>query len=145
MSGPTGKIGAMQASEAVLKHAGGAWDASLNHFDTGGGCMVTTQQVDEWVYVVGQDDFGVGRYTLDEWLGKTDQTEPQFIEADDPEQTWELLRLMREDALVWQCGSCDAWIFTSNRPRIGILQCSTCGDGGIDFRHADRAVGDGSD
>jgi hypothetical protein len=141
----TGIMACMQASEAVLEHAGGAWDASLNHYNTGGNCMVTTQQVDEWVYVVGQDDFKVGRYTLAGWLGETDQSEPQFIEADDAEQAWELLRLMRQDCLIWQCGACDAWIFTSNRPRIGVLQCSTCGDGGVDFRHADRHVGSDAD
>lgn len=37
----------MMASKEVLEHAGGAWDASLNHYDTGGGSFVTTQQVDE--------------------------------------------------------------------------------------------------
>lgn len=131
----------MQASEQVLVHAGGAWDASLNHYDTGGGCMVTTQQVDAWVFVVGQDGFAVGRYALEEWLGEADQQEPQFIEADDATQAWELLRLLRSDTLVWQCGACDGWIFTSNRPRVGVLRCSTCGDGGVDFRHADRSVG----
>jgi hypothetical protein len=130
----------MLASESLLLHAGGAWNASLNHYDTGGGCLVTTQQVDDTVFVVGQDDFAVGRYTLDEWLGVSGQTEPQFIEADDAEQAWELFRLLREDCLVWQCGACDGWIFTSNRPRVGVLQCSTCGNGGIDFRHADRHV-----
>lgn len=131
----------MQASEEVLKHAGGAWDGSLNFYDTGGGCMVTTQQVDEWVYVVGQDDFRVGRYSLAEWLGKEDQSDAPLMECDDAEQAWELLRLLREDCFLWQCGACDGWIFTSNRPRIGILACSTCGDGGVDFRHADRHVG----
>lgn len=131
----------MQASHEVLNHAGGAWDASLNFYDTGGGCMVTTQQVDEWVYVVGQDDFRVGRYSLAEWLGTEDQSTVPLMECDDAEQAWELLRLLREDCLLWQCGACDAWIFTSNRPRVGVLACSTCGDGGVDFRHADRHVG----
>lgn len=134
--------GHMQASEAVIEHAGGAWDASLNHFDSGGGCMVTTQQVDEWVYVVGQDDFAVGRYTLGEWTGDEPQSEVPLMECDDAEQAWEMFRLLRQDCLVWQCGACSAWIFTSNRPRIGVLRCSTCGDGGVDFRHADRHVGD---
>jgi hypothetical protein len=135
----------MQASQALVEYAGGAWDASLNYYSTGEHGMVTTVQVDEWVYVVGRDGFAVSRYALDEWLIRADQDiRPQTIEADTAEQAWELLKVLREDALVWQCGACDAWIFTSNRPRIGVLQCSTCGDGGIDFRHADRAVG-GSD
>lgn len=132
----------MQASQAVLALAGGAWDASLNHYGTGGNCMVTTQQIDEWVYVVGQDEFNVARYTLDEWLGMSDRdTDPQVMTCDTAEMAWELLRLLREDCMLWQCGACDAWLFTSNRPRIGLLQCSTCGDGGVDFRHADRHVG----
>ena len=130
-----------QASEAVVALAGGTTAGSLNHYDTGGGCMVTTVQVDEWVYVVGQDDFSVAKYALAEWLGETDQTEAPAIEADDATQALELLNLMREDAFVWQCGGCDGWIFTTNRPRVGVLNCSTCGDGGIDFRHADRHVG----
>lgn len=128
----------MQASEAVLQHAGGTWDASLNNYITGGNCMVTTQQIDDTVYVVGQDTFDVAKYSLAEWLGEDDQPDPPFIEADDAVQAWELLRVLREGCLVWQCGSCDAWIFTSNRPRVGILRCSTCSDGGVDFRHADR-------
>jgi len=130
----------MQASEAVLDHAGGAWNASLNFYNTGGNCMVTTQQVDEWVYVVGQDDFSVGRYSLAEWLGQEAPSEAPMMECDDAEQAWELLRLLRQDCFLWQCGACDAWIFTSNRPRIGVLKCSTCGKGGVDFRHADRHV-----
>jgi len=131
----------MQASEAVVELAGGAYVASLNHFDTGGGCMVTTQQIDDVVFVVGQDDFRVARYSLAEWLGEEDQADPPFIEADDATMAWELLRVLREDCLLWQCGACDAWIYTSTRPRVGVLRCATCGDGGVDFRHADRHVG----
>lgn len=134
----------MQASEEVLQHAGGAWDASLNHFDTGGGCMVTTQQIDEWVYVVGQDDFRVARYSLADWIGGV-QNDPQCMDAADAVQAWELLRVLRDDCFLWQCGACDAWIFTSNRPRVGLLHPSTCRQGGVDFRHADRHVGGVSD
>lgn len=131
----------MQASEDLLNHAGGAWDASLNHYSTGGNCLVTTQQIDEDVYVVAQDDYAVAKYTLASWLGEEGQSDPPFIECDNAEQAWELLRLLREDCLLWQCGACDAWIFTTNRPRLGVLNCSTCGDGGVDFRHADRHIG----
>jgi hypothetical protein len=137
-------VNVMQASESVLERAGGSWDGSLNHYNTGGGCMVTTQQVDDWVYVVGQDDYRVARYSLSGWLGADDQADPPVMECDDAEQAWELLRALREDCLVWQCGSCDGWIFTSNRPRVGVLGCSTCGQPGIDFRHADRHVGGGT-
>ena len=134
----------MQASEAVVEIAGGAWGASLNHFDSGGRCMVTTQQVDEHVYVVGQDTFEVARYDLAGWLNEVDQADPPSIECFDAEGAWEILRLVREDCLVWQCGACDAWIFTSDRPRFGLLRCSTCAAGGVDFRHADlHAGGDG--
>jgi hypothetical protein len=103
--------------------------------------MVATQQVDEWVYVVGQNDFNVARYTLAEWVGEAEQADPPYIECDDAVMAWELLRLIREDCLLWQCAGCDAWIFASNRPRVGILRCSTCNAGGVDFRHADRHVG----
>lgn len=125
----------MQASEKVLEHAGGALDASLNHYNTGGNCMVTTQQVDEWVYVVGQDDFSVCRYTLDEWTGLGSQDDVPMIECDDEVQAWELLRLLRQDCLLWQCEACSGWIFTSNQPRIGVLRCSSCVTGGVNFRH----------
>lgn len=138
----------MRASEAVVACAGGTWDASLNLYDVGGGRTVTTVQVDELVFVVGQhDDFAVGRYSLDEWLGETPQDEVSVIQADDAMQALEILDLMRQDALLWQCGSCAdgtrGWIYTSNRPRLGVLACSTCGrGGGVDFRHADRHAGD---
>lgn len=132
----------MQASEEVVTHAGGPWDASLNFYNSGGNCMVATQQIDQWVYVVGQDDFDVARYTLGEWLGEAARDpDPQVIECNTAEMAWELLRVLREDCFLWQCGGCDAWIFTSNRARLGVLRCSTCGDSGVDFRHADRHVG----
>lgn len=131
----------MQPSEEVARFAGGAEAASLNLFDTGGGCMVTTQQVDEYVYVVGQVSFEIARYDLTGWLNEIDQPEPPSIECFDAEGAWEMLRHLRQECLVWQCGACDGWIFTTTRPRIGVLRCSTCADGGIDFRHADRHVG----
>lgn len=103
--------------------------------------MVATQQVDSLVYVVGQDSFAVARYDLAGWLNEIDQPAPPTMDCFDAEGTWEMLRHLRRDCLVWQCGACDAWIFTATRPRIGVLQCSTCGDGGVDFRHADRHGG----
>lgn len=131
----------MQPSEAVIERAGDAWTASLNHFDSGGGCMVTTQQIDEHVYVVGQETFAVARYDLAGWLNEVDQPDPPMIECFDAEGAWEMLRHLRQDCFVWQCGACDGWIFTTTRPRIGVLQCSTCATGGVDFRHADRHIG----
>jgi hypothetical protein len=133
----------MQASEQLLEIAGGAWDASLNHYDAGGGFLVTTQQIDEWVYVVGQDGYAISKHALAEWVGEDEQTaEPPIVDCDDAAMAWGVLRALRGDCMLWQCGACDAWIFTSNRPRVGLLRCSTCRTGGIDFRHADRHVGD---
>lgn len=130
-----------QASQVVTQYAGDAFEASLNLYSTGGNCMVVTEQVDEWVYVVGQDTFDVARYTLAEWNGEVEQSDPPYIECDDERMVWELLTSLRDGCLLWQCGACDGWIFTSNRPRVGRLRCSTCGGGGVDFRHADRNVG----
>jgi hypothetical protein len=131
----------MQASEEVLEVAGGTWGASLNHYGTGGNCMVTTQQVDDSVYVVGQDDYRVARYTVAEWVGEEDQDDPPLVECGTARETWDYLRTLREGCYVWQCGGCDAWVFTSTRPRAGVQRCSTCVGGGVDFRHADRHVG----
>ncbi|TGN64235.1 DUF3846 domain-containing protein [Nocardioides eburneiflavus] len=133
-----------QASQEVLLTAGGAWNASLNHERAGGNCMVTTQQIDETVYVVGQDDFVIGAYSTASWLGEVDE-EAGLIETENARQAWQMLQHLREDCLLWQCGGCDAWIHTSNRPRVGVLRCATCGDGGVDFHHADRHVGEDSD
>lgn len=132
------------ACDAVVALAGGPYEASLNVYgaDT---ARVCTVQVDTWVYAVGAADFAVSRYDLEAWLNapKPHVASAATIEADTAEQAWELLRHVREDALLWQCGACDGWIFTTGRPRIGVLGCSTCGDGGVDFRHADRHVGSG--
>lgn len=132
-----------------MVRAGGAWAASLNLCERADGQLVCTVQVDEWVYVVGQLDFSVRRYDLAEWIDGADESQAQVIEADDATMAIELLNLVREDCLLWQCGACAdgsrGWIYTSNRPRIGILRCSSCGDGGVDFRHADRHVGGGGD
>lgn len=132
---------ARQASALVVARAGSACAGLLNFYDTGGGCMVATVQVDSHVYVVGQDDFTVARYDLAAWLGEADQPSPPAIDCFDAEGAWEMFRRVREGCLMWQCGGCDAWIFTTNHPRFGLLQCSTCCDGGVDFRHADRHVG----
>lgn len=131
----------MQASQEVLEVAGGAYRGSLNHYNTGGGCMVTTLQIDEIVFVVGQDDYRIGKYSLNEWTGIDGQDEVEMIDTTSAQEAWEVLQMLRQDAYVWQCGGCDAWIFTSNRPRIGLLKCSTCGKGGVDFRWHDRQVG----
>ena len=76
----------LKKAQDDLDFAGGAWEASLNHYAAGGNCYVTTQQVDESVYVVAQDDFSVARYTLDEWAGLDDQPDPPLIECDDAQQ-----------------------------------------------------------
>ncbi|WP_434966258.1 hypothetical protein [Janibacter indicus] len=131
----------MLPSEEVVMFAGGAQMASLNLFDSGGGCMIAAQQVDDSVYVVGQDSFAVAKSTLDGWLNEVDQPDPPIIDCFDAEGAWEMLRNLRLGCFVWQCGGCEAWMFTSNRPWIGILRCSTCGEGGVYFRHADRHVG----
>lgn len=137
----------MRASEAVAHRAGGAWEASLNLYERDGGGPVCTVQVDDWVYAVGDPDFNVRRYRLADWIDGADESRAQVIEADDATMALELLNLVREDCLLWQCGSCAddtrSWMYTSNRPRIGVLRCSSCGEGGVDFRHADRHVGDG--
>lgn len=144
----------MQASKAVVAQAGGAWGASLNHYEDAGGQLVTTVQVDEWVYVVGESDFSVRRYGLSEWIGGVRKSTASVMEADDATMALELLNLVREDCLVWQCGSCAdgtrGWIYTSNRPRIGVLRCSsvglgdapgTCGRRPGDERASTRASG----
>lgn len=130
-----------QASEVLIEHAGGAWNASLNLVGVGGNCKAVVMQLDRHVFVVGQDDFNVYRYTVQEWHGVEDQPDPPLMAADDATQAWELLQVLRVDALLWQCGACDAWIFTSDRPRVGVLPCGICADGGVDFRHADRHIG----
>lgn len=47
---------AMQVSEAVVAHAGDTDEASLNLYGVGGNNLVPTVQVDETVFVVGQDE-----------------------------------------------------------------------------------------
>lgn len=126
----------------MADQAGGAWESSLNLYERAENHLVCTVQVDEWVYAVGDPDFNVRRCGLAEWIDGADESHAQVIEADDATMALELLNLMRDACFVWQCGSCAdgtrGWIYTSNRPRIGVLRCSSCGDAGIDFRHADR-------
>jgi len=137
---PEPRGAAVHASEEVVELAGGAWSASLNHF-LANGRMVTTVQVDVHVYVVAPRDFNVAHYSLGAWLGEADHRDPTLIECVDAETAWDTLQFVREGCYLWQCGGCDGWIYTSDRPRVGVLRCSTCGSGGVDFRHADRHVG----
>jgi len=131
----------MQAIDRLVDFAGGAWNASLNLYTTGRNRKVVTHQIDEWVYAVCQDSVNITRFSLNEWIGEAELADPPFFDCDDERMAWELLTTLREDCLLWQCGACDSWIFARNRPRVGRLQCSTCRDGGVDFRHADRHVG----
>jgi hypothetical protein len=130
----------MLPADAVLAVAGGAWEGSLNRLDRPPAPVVVTLQIDELVFAIGEEDFAIRKYGLAEWFDPAREPEDR-IEAATPEDAFALLELLRQDAFVWQCGTCDSWIFTSNRPRIGVLGCSTCRVGGVDFRHADRAVG----
>lgn len=130
----------MHASERVVSKAGGAWASSLNLYSDDDLGIVATQQIDNWVYVIGQDRFDIIRYELTAWTDGRTPDEHPVIECEDETTAWDLLKVLRQDCLVWQCGACDAWIHTTDRPRIGVLQCSTCRTGGVDFRHADRHV-----
>lgn len=115
-----------QASQEVVIVAGGSWAASLMHSNTGGGCMVTTQQIDDRVYVVGQDDFTVAAYSSPGWLGEAEE-EPELIEAESARDAWELLQHLRRDCALHQCTSCHGWLFVSEPSRVGRLRCGTCG------------------
>lgn len=131
----------MQASEEVLEVAGDAWDASLNQYGAGGDCTVTTQQIGDRVYLIGQDDFTIVSQSVSDWCGEDSSGDVHEVEAADANEAWKLLKHLRKDCLLWQCRACVAWIYTSNQPRIGILRCSICGDVVVDFRQADRHVG----
>lgn len=131
----------MVASDAVVAAAGGnAWRAGLNHFDTGGRCMVTSVQVDRRVFVVGQDEFTVLEYDVDTW-NQQEEEEPVEHLCVDAASALALLEDRKRDQMTWQCGGCDAWIYTTHQPHIGVLECHVCGNGGVDFHHAFRHVG----
>ncbi|MCP3420351.1 hypothetical protein [Nocardioides pinisoli] len=133
----------MQASEEVVAAAGGdAYAAALNHFNTGGNCMVTTVQLDGRVFVVGQDDHSVLEYTLSCWNElDCEEGEPVEHHCHDAMAALAFLDGVRRGSLVWQCGGCDAWIHTAGQPHIGVLPCHHCPYGGVDFTHARRHVG----
>lgn len=88
--------------------------------------MVTTQQIDDRVYVVGQDDFTVGVYPVHVWLGEADEN-PEWIDCRTAEDAWALLQAVREHCLVHQCRKCRGWLFASARERLDQLTCGSCG------------------
>lgn len=115
-----------QASQEVLLAAGGAEANHLSHWNSGGGCMVTTQQVDATVYVVGQDDFTVGVYTTEAWLGEADD-EPGLIEAEDASAAWKAVQSVRTGCTLHRCEPCESVVFVSEHQRVEALRCATCG------------------
>lgn len=129
----------MHASEEVLALAGGRWKGGLNHYLHWGRRLVTTVQVDEAIWVVDQDDYSISRHALEEWVSGSDRSAGRTVtKCPDAATAWATLKEARDDCFVWQCGACDGWIYTAVRPVTGVLQCSTCGDGGVDFGHAYR-------
>lgn len=125
---------------AVEAARGDAWRSGLKHFDTGGRCMVTSVQVDGPVFFVGQDDFIVLEYDIDTW-NQQEAEEPLQHPCADAVSALALLDDRKRDQMTWQCGGCDAWIYTTRQPPIGVLDCNVCGNAGVDFRHAHRNVG----
>lgn len=99
----------------------------LNFLDSGGRCYVTVQQVDDVVYVVGQDSFSVARYDLSGWLGDIDQADPPMIECVDADTAWVTLQRVRRDCGVRRCGACAAWIFSASHVSSSPLPCAICG------------------
>lgn len=136
----------MTTVDDLLAAAGGPNSASLNIVDLGAAGRLVVQQVDKQLFVVGEDSYDVMTYSLASWLHADGQElhALQVTPGRDADEVWWLLKDTRAGGLTWQCGACDAWIFTRERPQMGVLPCGMCRDGGIDFRHADRAVGPGA-
>lgn len=129
-----------QASEQVVALAASEGNDSLALTDTGGGCLAATLAIDDRVYVVGQDDFSIGEYSIHEWHGLVERVEdPRMLPAQDAREALDLLNLLREGALLWRCRApgCGAAIYTSNRPQVGTLRCGACGKGGVNVRDED--------
>lgn len=59
-----------RSSQEVLIVAGGTCEGSIEHYNAGGGCMVTTLQLDDQMFVIGQDDFTIVKMTVDDWCGE---------------------------------------------------------------------------
>lgn len=129
-----------QASQEVFALAASEANDSLSLTDTGGGCLAATLTLDDRVFVVGQDDYYVAEYSIDEWHGVDGVEDPPLRLARDAREALDLLNLLREDALTWRCRvpGCGAAIYTSNRPRVGTLRCGACGGVGVDVRDEDN-------
>lgn len=129
-----------QASQEVVALAASEDNESLTLTNTGGGCMAATLTVDDRVFVVGQDDYSVAEYSIDEWHGIDGIEDPPIRLARDSREALDLLNLLREDALIWRCRvpGCGAAIYTSYRPRVGTLRCGACGGVGVDVRDEGR-------
>lgn len=113
-----------QASQEVFIAAGGTHGSPLSHSNAGGGCMVTTLQVDDAVYAVGQDDFTVCRYTVATWLGEDDEA-VTVIEAESTTAAWAILKSVAEGAEAWTCADCGAALFRLDATQANV-RCGQC-------------------
>ena len=135
-----------QASIEVLnlRNAEATW-LGVTHQNTGGNCMVTFLQLGTLVFVVGQDDYDVLVYDVSAWLGlAADDGQP--MTSNRCETALDALAVLQKRARLsdyeWQCGGCDATIYTIERRMSGVLQCAACIGGGIDFDFHARHIGD---
>lgn len=136
----------MQGSDQVLTAArGSVWASGLDYFEAGGGCKVVAVQVNDRIFTLGQDDSNVIDVWQNEWNGvASTNSEPVEHHASNASEAFAMLNAAKRDRVTWECGGRDARMYTRTRPRVGLLQCSTCGDG-ADSRHADRHLGEDDD
>lgn len=117
----------MPASAEVAALAGDLKAAGLNYVNTGGGCYVVTAQVDNKVFVVGQDDYGVAEIRAVEWAGlNTEDEDPIEHLADDAPDTLTILTDRVAGATKHQCG-CSSWIHVRPGTQLADVMCGECG------------------
>lgn len=117
----------MPASAEVAGIAGDLDAAGLNYMNTGGNCYVVTAQVDNAVFVVGQDDYGAHEFKATAWAGLADEDEdPIEMPADTAADTLTLLTERTAGAAKYQC-ACGSWIHVSETIRPADVTCGECG------------------
>lgn len=109
--------------------------------DTGGGCLCLSLQVDDTVYVVGQDTFDVAAYGVAEWWHGGAGNAP-LVECPAAALAAGFLRHAVAHTRLFHCGGCGAPIHVKHTYTSGVTPCAFCADGGVDHAHAHRHVGD---
>lgn len=117
----------MPASAEVAALVGDPDAAGMNYFNTGGNCYVVCVQVDDRVFIVGQDDYEPAEMAVDQWNSTaTEDEDPVIHEADTAKAAVDFLTARMAGTTIHRCPTCAQVVHTATPNPGHPIACSGC-------------------